>query len=177
MIKTTLLCLLAFSFGVSRSIEPPAYMHRMTVRSDAAGLKKGEKCPDFVFKDTAGRDVKLSQFKGKYIYIDVWASWCYPCRKEYPELVAMRDRMKDKNIVFVGISTDTKEYRWKGTLQNLKMEGVHWMLKDTGFTKSFNIPSIPRYILIDTKGIIINPAMSGPSDPETERTLNNLKNR
>lgn len=143
--------------------------------TDSAGLKAGEKFPDLVFKDTAGKDVKVSDLKGKYIYIDIWASWCYPCRKEYPVLAALRDRMKNKKIAFVGISCDTRDFRWKGAMGFEKMSGTQWIIKDEAFMAAFHVATVPRYILLDKKGTIINPNMSRPSKPETEIALNALK--
>lgn len=80
-------------------------------QADTTALKKGDKCPEFVFKDAQGKDHRLSELKGKYVFIDVWASWCYPCRKEYPYLQELEEKMEGKNIVFVGISCDHVEWR------------------------------------------------------------------
>ena len=69
-------------------------------------LKKGDLCPEFVFRDTEGKGVSLEQFKRKYVVIDVWASWCQPCKQEFPHLKELEEKYKDKNIVFVSISSD-----------------------------------------------------------------------
>ncbi|RKR81797.1 thiol-disulfide isomerase/thioredoxin [Mucilaginibacter gracilis] len=145
--------------------------------TDTLGLKAGDKCPDIVFRDTTGyngHDVKLSSFKGKYVLIDVWASWCAPCRAQYPHLVLLENKMKNKEIVFVSISIDTRVFRWKGpALQS--MGGIQWMVKDEGFEKAFGITTIPRFILLDKKGNVLNPKMPLPSHPELEQELNKLK--
>ena len=61
-------------------------------RADSARLKKGDRCPEFVFQARDSSEVTLRQFRGKYVVIDVWASWCYPCKKEYPALRALAEK-------------------------------------------------------------------------------------
>ena len=63
---------------------------------DTAELKVGDRVPNFVFRDTANREVSLKQFRGKYVVIDVWASWCYPCKQEFPTLTKLAERYKEK---------------------------------------------------------------------------------
>ena len=65
-------------------------------RADTVRLREGDRCPDFVFRDTADNAMTLRQFRGKYVVIDVWASWCYPCKKEYPALRALAEKYRDK---------------------------------------------------------------------------------
>ncbi|HEX8021378.1 TlpA disulfide reductase family protein [Mucilaginibacter sp.] len=144
------------------------------VNADTALLKVGDKCPDFIFRDTTGHtgnDMKLSSLKGKYVLIDVWASWCYPCRMQYPNLLALEEKMKGKNITFVKISIDTHEWRWKG----LHKEGIQWMVRDTTFERAFGVNTIPRYILLDKKGVIVDLNLPAPTHPELEEKLNKLK--
>ena len=142
---------------------------------DTTLLKAGDKSPDIVFQDTSGKDVRISDLKGKYVLIDVWASWCYPCRVQYPHLVLLEEKMKNKAITFVSISCDTRDFRWKGSIQNLKMGGLQWMVKDELFAKVYGANTIPRFILLDKKGNIMNLNMPMPSHPELEQELNKLK--
>jgi len=159
------------------SIGPPQVKTVEAIKTpDTAGLKAGQQCPDISFKDVNGKEMKLSQFKGKYVYIDIWASWCYPCRKEYPVLKAMTERMSDKNIVFVGISCDERDFRWKAAMGFEKMTGIQWIINDQKFMKAFQVGTVPRYILLNKEGVIIDPRMSRPSDEKTEKALNTLKN-
>ena len=147
-----------------------------SISADTSFLKVGDKCPDdMVFRDTAGKDVKLTSLKGKYVLIDLWASWCYPCRQQYPAFIALEEKMKDKAIHFVSISCDTYDWRWKGALQNGKMKGIQWMMKDLHFNKRFNVGGIPRYILLDKQSRILDLNVIRPTDPKLEKQLNNLK--
>ncbi|TFF38490.1 TlpA family protein disulfide reductase [Mucilaginibacter psychrotolerans] len=144
--------------------------------ADSALLKVGDKCPEFVFRDTSGydgRNVKLSDLKGKYVLIDVWASWCAPCRAQYPYIVSLEAKMKNKAITFVSISIDSHVWRWKGP--NLtQMGGIQWMVRDEVFEKAFGINAIPRFILLDKDGNVLNLKMPLPSHPELEQELNKL---
>jgi thiol-disulfide isomerase/thioredoxin len=145
--------------------------------ADTTKLKVGDKCPDIIFRDTTGyegKDVKLSQFKGKYVLIDVWASWCAPCRVQYPHFVALSKKMKDKAITFLSISIDNQVWRWKGIALN-QMGGIQWKIRNETFEKAFGINTIPRYILIDKKGVILSLNMTMPSHAELEQELLKLK--
>ena len=147
------------------------------VVTDIIRLKIGDKCPDIIFQDTTGaqgNNVKLSQLKGKYVLIDVWASWCAPCRSEYPHFASLAKKMKDKKITFISISLDTQVWRWKGPVLN-QMGGLQWKVRDETFEKAFGINTIPRYILLDKNGVILSLNMTKPSKPELEQELINLK--
>ena len=98
-------------------------------QADTTALKKGDKCPEFVFKDAQGKDHRLSELKGKYVFIDVWASWCYPCKQEFPTLTKLAERYKEKKIVFVSLSCDTEEQRWRNELWWGKMRGNQWLFE------------------------------------------------
>ena len=115
-------------------------------------------------------EISLSDYKGKYVLIDVWATWCAPCLESRPEFkdIASKHRDSDK-IVFLTLSVDSSTEKWKSYI---KKEGVNndtqelLIIKgmDTQFGKSYSIKTIPRYILIDTKGLIVNANLPKPSD-------------
>lgn len=180
MIRATTITFAAFLFWLapqaSKTNQSGLIDKVVSVSPDSTGFTSEDKFPDITFLDTEGKEVRIKDFKGKYIYIDVWASWCYPCRREYPALKALRERLKDKAIVFVGISCDAGEIRWKGALRDEKMDGIQWILKkgDRSFMSFFKIATIPRYILVDRKGKIINPDIERPSNPKTEESLKAL---
>ena len=142
-------------------------------KADTVKLKEGDRCPEFVFRDTANNEMTLRQFRGRYVVIGVWASWCYPCRREYPRLQELEKRLKGRNIVFVGISCDQTEFRWQGAVR--MMEGEQWWTAgDAAFEKAFGVDRIPRFILIDRRGRVLRAEMSRPSDPATEAYLKEL---
>ena len=143
---------------------------------DTAELKVGDRVPNFVFRDTANREVSLKQFRGKYVVIDVWASWCYPCKQEFPTLTKLAERYKEKKIVFVSLSCDTEEQRWRNELWWGKMRGNQWWIAgDESSMIAFRVRAIPRLILLDKKGRIVDLKLPKPSDSKFEKMLEDLK--
>lgn len=138
-------------------------------------LVKGEPAPSFCLADVSGRKVCLSDFKGRYVYIDIWASWCRPCCRELPELKRIEALLKDRKIAFVGISLDQERNAWIKKLEKERIEGIQLHIgNDQTFRKNYKIGLIPRFILIDQEGKILDVNMTRPSDPETLRRLDAL---
>ncbi len=124
--------------------------------------------PKFVdYENYDGTKTSLDDLKGKYVYVDVWATWCPPCRKEIPHLQKVEKKYHNKNIAFVSISLDKEsdKAKWKKMIADKKMTGIQLFAgKDVTFTKGYNIRGIPRFILIDTEGNIANANAPRPSD-------------
>lgn len=92
-------------------------------------LKIGDRCPAFTFEDMEGQSRSLDEFKGKYVFIDVWASWCYPCRKEYPYLQELEKKFEGQNVVFDGHSSDhvsVAREMGRGKRENVGRAVVGW---------------------------------------------------
>ncbi|MDO6430008.1 TlpA disulfide reductase family protein [Flavitalea sp. BT771] len=126
----------------------------------------GQPAPDFRIPDTAGKIVNLSSFRGKYVLLDFWASWCGPCRAENPHLVKTYNKYKDQNFTIVGVSLDKANSRalWLGAI---KSDGLPWLqLSDLKFwdgiaVKTYGVQAIPQNFLIDPNGIIIGRTLMG----------------
>ncbi len=138
-------------------------------------LKRGNVAPDFSGFTRDGKKVNISEFKGKHVYIDVWATWCGPCIREIPSLKKVEKAYHDKNIEFVSISIDEQkdEEKWKKFVEEKELGGQQIM--DGNAWKSdvvaeYNIKGIPRFILIDENGKIVKADAPRPSD----ETLNGL---
>ena len=141
--------------------------------------KKGAASPLFTYKDVNGSTFSLTDFKGKFVFIDVWATWCGPCVQQMPYLKKLEHRYKDNAIVFVSISVDEKgKYeKWKKMVEQKSLSGVQLFADnsfDSEFIKAYGISSIPRFILIDKDGDIVDSNMSKPSENATEELLDSL---
>ncbi|MFH1320757.1 MAG: TlpA disulfide reductase family protein [Bacteroidota bacterium] len=126
---------------------------------------EGQPAPEFAYPDMNGDTVSLSDFKGKYVYVDVWATWCSPCRREIPYLEKLQEEFKDKNIVFISVSVDDNKESWEKMVKEKNMKGVQLFAKGWKSTiiKDYKIKGIPQFILIDTDGNIINVNAPRPS--------------
>lgn len=124
----------------------------------------GEPMLDFTQNNNEGRPVRFSDFRGKYVLVDFWASWCMPCRAENPNVLAAYNRYKDKNFTVLGISLDEEESRWKKAIQDDKLPWTQ--VSDLkGFENEvavyYGIGSIPATFLIDPQGKIIAIGLHG----------------
>jgi thiol-disulfide isomerase/thioredoxin len=139
-------------------------------------LAKGKPSPEFVnYENHAGGTSSLSDFKGKLVLLDIWATWCAPCKVEIPHLKKLEEDYKDKSIEIVSISVDVEEAHdtWKKMVESEDLTGVQ-LYADNNFSSDFimqyGINAIPRFILINTDGTIIDADAPRPSNPEL-RTL------
>jgi len=123
-----------------------------------AKVSIGKLASDFTMNDTTGHAVKLSGFKGKYVLLDFWASWCGPCRKENPNVVNAYKKFHDKGFEIVQVSLDTKKSAWTGAIQK---DGLTWThLSDLkGWQNAavlmYGVKTVPTNFLIDKDGKII----------------------
>lgn len=124
----------------------------------------GQVAPDFSLPDTAGVSVALTDFRGKYVLLDFWASWCPPCRKENPNVVKAYQDYKDKNFTVVGISLDSDKGKWMKAIAD---DHLSWTnLSDLKFWDSeipalYGIRGIPANVLLDPNGVIIAKNIKG----------------
>lgn len=139
-------------------------------------ISVGSQSPDFSSTDISGEKFSLSDFRGKYVYIDVWATWCGPCHREIPYLKALQERYAGKDIYIVSISCDTDRTAWESKVrEGLSGIQLHFEENDT-FMERYMISGVPRFILLDREGKIILSDMSRPSDPRTVDLLDSLLN-
>lgn len=135
----------------------------LAVMEDAlSNMKTSSDGYNFAFPDATGKIVKLSDFKGKVVYIDIWATWCGPCKREIPHLEALEEAMHGKDVVFVSISLDEDQAKWLKFIEKSKGIQLHDPKKEMG--KRYNITGIPRFLLFDKNGKIITSDAIRPSN-------------
>jgi len=142
---------------------------------ELTALSPGQPAPPVKTVTLQGDTVGLPSFKNKVIYIDVWASWCGPCVAEIPFSIKLQNAFKgNDSIVFVNISVDQDRHAWeKAMLKYDTWEGIH-LLNDQSIYKTYKIKGIPRYILIDKNGRIVNSDAPRPSSDDTEKEIRKL---
>jgi len=143
-------------------------------------LSKGQPSPQFVnYENHKGGQTSLSDLKGKYVYVDVWATWCGPCKREIPSLKAVEKEFHEKNIEFVSTSIDrAKDHAaWVKMVNDKDLGGTQLMADNnwkSKFVTDYQITGIPRFILIDPNGNIVSADAPRPSDPKLKTLLNEL---
>ena len=137
----------------------------------------GKPSPDFKGVDVNGKEYTLADFRGKYVYIDVWATWCGPCRQEIPYLKKLDEDYKDAQIVFLSLSVDQDKAKWEKMVKEQSMSGVQLHIgQNSSFQQAYKIEGIPHFILLDREGRIIDKKMSRPSmDEVTRERIENLE--
>lgn len=159
------------------------YQEKITeLYASLSRLAKGNPSPVFTgYLNYNGGTSSLEDFKGKFVYIDVWATWCGPCKAEIPYLIEIEKQFHGKNIEFVSISVDTESafQTWRDMIAEKRMGGVQLFADDSfdsDFIKSYEIRGIPQFILLDPQGNIISSQAPRPSEKETlEALLNSLE--
>lgn len=141
--------------------------------ADFQPLLKGNPSPSFHYENHKGGKTKLEDFRGKYVYVDVWATWCGPCIGEIPSLKAKEAKYHDANIEFVSISIDEidDKEKWQEIVDKYELGGTQLMVdngRKSDILQNYMITSIPRFLLIDPEGNIVTADAPRPSDDELD---------
>ena len=151
------------------------YDHLVTLCKSLVQTSPGSFAPDFSSSDTTGSTVSISDFRGKYVLLDFWASWCPGCRKITPEYQEVYDRFAGDRFEIIGISFDKDEEKWKQAIQE---DSIQWINVSNlqgwdSVSVMYGVRSVPQNFLLDTNGMI----MLKNVEPHVIRdTLNSLIN-
>jgi len=150
---------------LDKSLEGNNYVKAANKKADAVkGTMVGYKANNFTQNSPEGKPIKLSDFKGQYVLVDFWASWCKPCRMENPNVVSAYNRFKSKGFTVLGISMDTNKDLWTAAI---KADNLTWQhvsdLKGWGNEVGilYGVKGIPQNFLIDKEGKIVAKNLRG----------------
>ena len=147
----------------------PKYANHVLVKEMDIRLQQsiavGTMAPEIEIAGVDGKTIKLSDYKGKYVLIDFWASWCGPCRRESPTLVKAYEQYKDKNFTIFSVSLDNNKEKWMAAIQ---ADGLNWQAHGSSLSswncpvaRRYNVSSIPHSLLIDPQGKVIAIGLRG----------------
>ncbi len=138
--------------------------HQMMVKMTANPFKAGVVAPEINLPDPNGKNIALSSLKGKVVLVDFWASWCGPCRKEMPNVVAAYKKYKSKGFEIYGVSLDKERQAW---VDAIKKDGITWIQVseltywNSVAAKAYNVQGIPFTVLLDKEGKVIAKDLRG----------------
>lgn len=159
----------------------PIIKETLTANYNATNaLQPGNPSPKFNYENQKGGKTSLDNLKGKYIYIDLWATWCGPCREEIPFLQKVEESYKGRNIEFVSISIDAikDQAKWSKFVTEKQLGGIQLLADNewkSKFIRDYGVHGVPTFILIDPNGNIISARAPKPSDSKLIDLLNTLK--
>lgn len=141
-------------------------------------LKSGDAAYAFSYPDKNGKEVSMASLKGKVVLVDVWATWCGPCRAEIPHLKKLEEEMKGKELEIISLSTDAvaDKPKWLKMIKDENLGGTQLFAggPDNGFSQYYKVNTIPRFLVFDKQGKIVTVDSPRPSNPQLKSLLEKL---
>jgi peroxiredoxin len=152
--------------ALSKKMQNSEKVSRWAKKLDEAKLAMSgnQAAPDFTLNDTDGKPISLASYKGSYVLVDFWASWCVPCRQENPNVIAAYQKYKGKNFQVLGISLDTKKDLWLKAIADDKLpwkQVCDFKADKSEVTQMYNVSIIPANVLVDPNGKIVGKDLRG----------------
>ena len=160
----------------------PYEVYNNTLRfsyNEAKGLSVGAKAPDFELTDVNGKTVRLSDFKGKVVYIDFWATWCAPCRRYLPYSKKLEQEFDPDKVEFVYISLDENKETWEKYVKNHGLTGTQLCAQsghgyNAKIAELYKVKNLPSYFLVDAEGRIARSPASNPASNQVKEEIREL---
>ncbi|MEM7101818.1 MAG: TlpA disulfide reductase family protein [Bacteroidota bacterium] len=140
-------------------------------------IQHGQVAPDFEVVDRYGNRVRLSDFRGKVVYLDFWATWCPPCLKELPFSRQLSRSFSSNDVVFLYVSLDVNEFTWKEYLKKHQLNGHHFFTQgvyESPVAKSYYLKALPNFMLIDQQGVVVKNPAKRPSQEGVRSEIQSL---
>lgn len=163
--------------GFKKSNPTSDYLPQLQKLADKClAISPGSVAPDIIGTTVDGKSFSLNELKGKVVYIDVWATWCGPCREEFSFSKKIQQQFeKNDNVVFLFVSIDQDKAAWRKMVTYEKeLKGMHINLNEEQIRIKYLIGGVPWYILIDHKGKIVNAKAARPSSGKVENEIREL---
>ncbi|MDE5423910.1 AhpC/TSA family protein [Ancylomarina sp. DW003] len=141
----------------------PSYEHALKEIETKKRTSDGAGAPVFKLPDVNGKMVSLKKFRGKYVLLDFWASWCGPCKGEVPFLKEAHEKFKDKGLAVISISSDQKKEAWLRAIKHEKMDWLQLSSHGSDVGSKYGVSGIPHIVLIDKKGNVVASGLRGKS--------------
>ena len=135
-------------------------------------IQPGLAAPEFTHSDLNGKAYSLSDFRGKVVYLDFWASWCGPCIQQMPYAKELKERMAGQSdLVFLYVSVDSDETAWRNAVKQHEIEGINLHAGTDGASKAFNVTGIPAFFLIGRDGKLLDHKAPRPNADNIDQVL------
>lgn len=138
-----------------------AALNKPSQPQQSAAMFTGRPAPEISLKDMNGQSVTLSSYKGKYVLVDFWASWCGPCRQENPNVLAAYNKYKAKNFTVLGVSVDENAGAWKKAVEKDKLTWTQLLDVKGVAANTYQVSGIPFNVLVNPEGVVIAENLRG----------------